>query len=415
MKILFVSGNIPYKANSGITVKIFNLLAALSQFNDVVAAFISDKTEMNVSAEKRCTLNVRNHLILEKKYSNRVVRYCSHVLRVLFMTRVAKSRLATLIRKENPDIVWLEFGYICHLIPFLRQFRTPIVYGSHNSQFLLDYGVWKTHPFMRKLLQAPFIFVYFIHERLFFRLADRFCCISSHDMAYYGRFIPPKNIAYLPYYFDDRNISEKEHGIKVDHKYICLVGSLRAYQNYSAVIFTLQLIWPLVHASRKDLYLYIIGELPPGESPEYRELQNTLVVSNNVIVTGEVPSVIPYVKSALVNIVPILLGSGVRTKIIESVACRTPVVSTGIGAEGLPFVNDESILIADDPAQFSKKVLQLVDDEAGREKISSRAYAVYSKELSIHAAVENLKTILSDYDKDGSLTETFPVGRVGNG
>ena len=400
MKILFVSDNIPYKANSGTTVKLFNLLVALSKFNDVVAAFISDEVEINVSAEKRCMLNVKNHLILEKKYSNRVVRYCSHVLRVLFMTRAAKINLATLIRKENPDIVWLEPGYICHMIPFLKQFRIPVVYGSHNSQFLLDYSIWKASPAIRKLLHAPFILAYFMHERLYFRLADRFCCINSYDMAYYGRFIPKKNIVYLPYFFDDKNIDKSEPGIIVDHKYICHVGSLRSYQNYSGVIFTLQSIWPLVHARRKDLYLYIIGKLPPKESPEYRELKKWLLVSNNVIITGEVPSVIPYVKSAVANIVPTLVGRGVRTKIIESVACRTPVVSTSIGAEGLPFSNNDEILIANDPENFSKKVLQLVDGEISRTAISSRAYTVYSKELSIKAAIVKLNTILSDYDRE---------------
>jgi glycosyltransferase involved in cell wall biosynthesis len=68
----------------------------------------------------------------------------------------------------------------------------------------------------------------------------------------------------------------------------------------------------------------------------------------NIIVTGEIPDIRPYLAAASVMVVPLYKGGGTRFKILEAFAAGCPVVSTTKGAEGLNVENGKHLLIADD-------------------------------------------------------------------
>ena len=72
---------------------------------------------------------------------------------------------------------------------------------------------------------------------------------------------------------------------------------------------------------------------------------------------------------ASVCVVPLRIGSGTRMKILEAAAMAKPVVSTRLGAEGLNFTEGEEILLADDPAAFSRQVVRLLEDAAFRRAV----------------------------------------------
>lgn len=401
MKILFITKHIPYHQNSGITARINNLLSCLSRVCKVVCSFIVYADKNNEDVIGKCSLNLTNYLIETKRASFSPLRYISNLLGVFFVSNNLKTALSAVINKEKPDLVWLEFGYLCHFVPFLRKFGMPVIYGSHNSQFKLDFAIWKANTnILSKLKMAPFVFFYLIHERLFFTLPDLFFCISREDLSYYSSFIPRNKLRIMPFFFDDRGIPPIQP-FTTDYPYVCMVGSLRSYQNYSAAIFALEMVWPILRHEHSRLHLYVIGEQPPERTPEYRRLMRAVGRTERVVMLGMVESVIPLVKGAQVNLVPLSIGSGVRTKIIESAACRTPVVSTTIGAEGLPFIDGESIFIADTGADLAEKVLRLVNDSRLRDDMAEMAYRKYSEELSCEAGARLIAEILDDLDLSG--------------
>lgn len=396
MKILFVSKHIPYRADSGITVKMHNLLCCLSGAFEVACAFVVDEQESNKPDLGACRLPVANYLVESKKQSLCLTRYLVHLLELFTISGKIKTALSGIVDRERPDLVWLEFGYVGHFIPFMKKFGIPVVYASHNSQFRLDFGIWKSNGnIIYRLLMAPFVLLYFIHERLYFKLADLVLCISTRDMPYYGRFINPAKLRLLPFLFDCRDPASIAP-MATDYPYVCIVGSLRSYQNYSAAMFAIEEVCPILFGKDDRLRLYIVGELPDESSPEYRRLTRSVAHSKRVVLTGRVDSVIPFVKGAAAQLVPLSIGSGVRTKIIESAVCGTPVVSTSIGADGLPFVDGESIFIADTAAGLAEKILQLVGDGAARREMAEKAFAKYHEELSCEVGVRIVKTFLRD-------------------
>lgn len=396
MKVLFISRHIPYRADSGITIKMLNLLTCLRSVCDVACAYLVDEKEGDERVLEACRIDVANYLIKAENRSSALKRYLGHLLELFTMSAALRKALSEIMKKEQPDVVWLEFGYLCHFIPFFRKFAVPVVCGSHNSQFKLDFEIWKSNAnLVYRLKMAPFVLLYFIHEKLFFRLSDLFLCISRQDSAYYSSIIPAAKLRILPFLFDGRN-SELAAPFVPGHPYLCMVGSLRSYQNYSATLFALDEVWPILERENSNLRLYIIGELPRENSLEFHRLSERMARTERVVLTGRVDSVIPYVKGALVSLVPLSLGSGVRTKIIESAACMTPVVSTSIGAEGLPFVDGESIYLADSAIALANKTLDLISDARTRNRIAEKAYEKYREELSYEAGVRMLRNIFHD-------------------
>jgi glycosyltransferase involved in cell wall biosynthesis len=77
-------------------------------------------------------------------------------------------------------------------------------------------------------------------------------------------------------------------------------------------------------------------------------------------VTGSVPDVRPYLERAAVSIVPLRIGGGTRLKIYEAMAMGAPIVSTTIGAEGLPLREGEHLLIADTPEAQALAIASLL-------------------------------------------------------
>jgi glycosyltransferase involved in cell wall biosynthesis len=71
--------------------------------------------------------------------------------------------------------------------------------------------------------------------------------------------------------------------------------------------------------------------------------------------------------------VPIRIGGGTRLKIYEAMAMELPVVSTTVGAEGLPLKDGEEILLRDTPHEFAEAVVKLLNEKKSAKKIGLEA------------------------------------------
>jgi glycosyltransferase involved in cell wall biosynthesis len=115
-----------------------------------------------------------------------------------------------------------------------------------------------------------------------------------------------------------------------------------------------------------DTTISIVGRAP---TPSVKRLAETA----GVIVTGRVDDVRPYIAEATVYIVPLRIGGGTRLKIFEAMSMGRAVVSTTIGAEGLPVTASRDIVIADDPDRFASSIVQLVRHPAMRRSLETAA------------------------------------------
>jgi polysaccharide biosynthesis protein PslH len=169
---------------------------------------------------------------------------------------------------------------------------------------------------------------------------------------------------------------------------LVFVGSMDWMPNIDGMRWFLDEVFPLIRARRPKCTLAIVGRNPPPSL--VAEASNPLIT-----VTGTVPDVRPYLWDSALSIVPLRVGGGTRLKIFESMAAGTPVVSTTIGAEGLPLRHGETIRIADSAADFAAECLSLLEDRAAREKMAQDGLALIQAKFSWEQVTKSFENALT--------------------
>lgn len=148
---------------------------------------------------------------------------------------------------------------------------------------------------------------------------------------------------------------------------IAFTGSMDWMPNEDGIAWFVQEVLPLVRRELPDASLAIVGRNP---TPGVRALAH---VAPGIEVTGTVPDIRPYLERAAAIIVPLRVGGGTRLKIFEAMAMERAIVSTTIGAEGLPVTDKTDIRIADDAAGFASAILDLLRDPAQAARMGKAA------------------------------------------
>ena len=149
---------------------------------------------------------------------------------------------------------------------------------------------------------------------------------------------------------------------------LVFLGSMDWMPNIDGMLWFVDEVYPRIKAQRPDVSLDIVGRRPVAK---IRQLAAT---DPSIQVVADVPDVRPHVAGGDLFIVPLRIGGGSRIKIYEAMAMRRPVVSTSIGAEGLPVRPDEDIAIGDSPAEFSAQVVRLLQDSQLKSSIASSGF-----------------------------------------
>ena len=153
---------------------------------------------------------------------------------------------------------------------------------------------------------------------------------------------------------------------------LVFTGAMNYFPNADAMIYFLKEIFPLVRNQIPDVRLYVVGGGPPR--------QLTALASENVIVTGRVEDVRPYVHRASVYVVPLRMGGGTRLKVLEAMAMEKPVVTTQVGCEGIRVKDRHSVLVADDPGRFAASVVEAMQDPDLRRRLVTNGRQVVEAE-----------------------------------
>jgi polysaccharide biosynthesis protein PslH len=114
----------------------------------------------------------------------------------------------------------------------------------------------------------------------------------------------------------------------------------------------------------------------------------------HITVTGTVRDVRPFLWQSAASIVPLRIGGGTRLKIFEAMAAGTAVVSTTIGAEGLPVTHGETIRIADSAETFAAECLELLATREARERMTADALGLLRAKFSWEHVTESFERAL---------------------
>jgi glycosyltransferase involved in cell wall biosynthesis len=104
-------------------------------------------------------------------------------------------------------------------------------------------------------------------------------------------------------------------------------------------------------------------------------------------------------ETAAAYIVPLRIGGGTRLKIFEAMAMEQAVVSTTVGAEGLPLTDGVELLLADEPAAFADAVVKVLTNSSYAVELGKRAASIVRKNYGWRQVTESFVSICANSTK----------------
>lgn len=182
-----------------------------------------------------------------------------------------------------------------------------------------------------------------------------------------------ENLRVWSVYFDNMRELERKNPSNKD---VVFYGAMSRPENYMSAEWLIKYVRPLV--KNMGIRFIILGGNPP---------ESLKTLSNeDVIVTGFVEDIKPYFANSLCLVAPLILGAGIKVKILEAMSSGLPVLTNEIGIEGIPAEDKKHYYFCSNPEEYANIIRQLIEDS----KLGA----------SIGNAAKNLLNSNFDYNAD---------------
>jgi polysaccharide biosynthesis protein PslH len=208
-------------------------------------------------------------------------------------------------------------------------------------------------------------------ERLLYPKFERCVVVADRDLNEVRSVVPKANLALIPYGTD----TEYFHPVPVEKQPMSLVfhSHLGYEPNIEAALEFANEIFPLVRREIPNVVFHLVGAQP---GPKIR----ALVERPGIALSADLPDLRSAVCSAQVYVCAIRYGTGLKSKILEAMAMRLPIVCYPGSTVGLEARDGEHFLVAQTPQEFAAQVVGLLKDpqrarrlaEAGRRLVEDR-------------------------------------------
>jgi glycosyltransferase involved in cell wall biosynthesis len=288
--------------------------------------------------------------------------------RLAYEGRSFQAALDRILERSRFDVVHVEG---CAMANFTFPADVPIVLDEQNIEYdVLRRVASVTRALPRRIYNYLDYLKLRSEEERAWRAVDACAVTSSRDESFIKRVLPGAHTAVVPNGVDCEFFTPTSRPI--ERGTLLFFGEMGYYPNTDAMLFFIREVLPLLRRARRAVKLVVVG---PSAPHAIRQL-----ASWDVVVTGPVDDLRPYLQAAQVVVVPLRLGGGTRLKILEAMAMGKPVVSTRLGAEGLDVTHEGDILLADGADAFATEVQRVLDDDdlaqslgrAGRMMVESR-------------------------------------------
>ncbi len=293
------------------------------------------------------TININNDISYWGIFKSLFQKESYHISRLRSIA--FEEKLKIILHRNTFDIIQLETSILSLYIPIIRKYSTAkIVLRSHN----IEHEIW-----LRMARNSSFILKkkYFqllsqklkIYEYHYLKEYDFLAAITQKDLDYYKKMGYQNQSMVCP--IGIRCSSKLD--LRAFRKPLSLsfIGSLDWLPNQEGLLWFMNSVWKKVITKLPKVQLHIAGRNAAQFTQKLK--------ADNIKVHGEVEDAYIFLNQYPVTIVPLLSGSGMRVKILESMALGRTVITTSLGLEGIPAQHKEQVLIADTPQAFLDCIL----------------------------------------------------------
>jgi sugar transferase (PEP-CTERM/EpsH1 system associated) len=395
MRILWLGAGLLLPLDKGGKLRTWHLMRHLARRHHITFLSYADPETPREHVDGMSDVATEVHVVprrdAAKGSASFVIDAARHLLRPLpyavgkYRTAAYRSRVRELLAGARYDLVVCDFLPPVANLP--SQLPCPSVLFTHN----VEAEIWRRHAETASAWRRPLLDAQWRRmlrfERDAVRRFDLVLAVSDTDRQTLQRLYGPLDhpVHVVPTGVDTTYFAQAERSPRPHH--LVFTGSMDWLPNEDGMLYFVREVLPLIRRDEPSATLSIVGRSP---TPAVARL----AADYGVEVTGRVDDVRPHMAAASVYIVPLRIGGGTRLKIFEAMAMGLPVVSTAVGAEGLPLVPGEHVLIADDAARFAAEVVGLLRNPEARAQIGDAGQRLVAERYDWSAVFGHLERAL---------------------
>lgn len=398
MKILMLTPYLPYPPSSGGQIRSYNLIKQLSKKHEITLFSLIkyDDERQYVSELKKYCKKVKVYKRSERPWTitniigTGLSLYPFVVIRNF--SKEEKEDLSKILTEEAFDIIHAETFYVC---PHIPDTKVPVILVDQTIEYQVyqhyihNFKYW----FLKPLLWIDVLKIKY-WETYYWKKAARSIAVSESDAKKMELSDPDLNVSIVP-----NGVGEDlMRNVPVHFsKKILFMGNYNWMQNIEAAGILAKEVFPKILQEIPEAELIIAGQ----HTDKVRELQ-----SDKIKVVDLKIEDIDGVKKAYqengVLVAPLYGPGGTRLKILGAMAAKLPVVTTGIGIEGIEATNDENVLFGKTPAELAKLTIRLLQDKKLYEKIAGNARKLVDEKYSYPSIAQKLDDIYQEVSGEKS-------------
>ena len=398
MKILQLCKKFPFPLKDGESIAVTNLSKSLKNLGCEITllAMNTSKHYMDIQLLPENfkeiyatikTVGIDNHIKPWGAFLNLFEKESYHVTR--FISKDFEKQLIETLQSNVFDVVQLETIFLAPYIPIIRKYSNALVaIRSHN----VEHEIWErvsqtsTNLFKRYYLKLlnPKLKRF---ETTQLNNCDVLLPITERDLLLFRKLGFNKKAIVTPLGIEDSDYRLREASTRKPFA-ISFIGSLDWMPNQEGLKWFLDNVWKPFFKEDIEIEFHIAGRNAPAWISTIKQ--------KNIFFHGEIENAHKFLAQRPVMIAPLFAGSGIRVKILESMALERVVISTSLGLEGVNATDNKEVIIADTPEQFRDAILFCKENPLKAKKIGSFARNFVIKSFDgANIALNVLKTYQS--------------------
>jgi sugar transferase (PEP-CTERM/EpsH1 system associated) len=383
MKILMALPRFPYPLYKGDMLRAYYQIIELSRKNELyIACLTEDKNfakylpqitpfcaaiEVTPLPKKRIFMNALRGFFHPAPFQ---VNY--------FYSPEIKKKISSIIEKYGIDVCYVQLIRMALNIDF-----------KHNCLFYLDFMDCFSAGMEKRTLHGNLLSQFFFKweaqkvktfETAIAQYFDGYSVISDADKKLFSPTFREK-ICVVPNGIPQEFLNFRPSPQKdID---LIFTGNMSYAPNILAALYLVKKIIPLLNKPYPNLKVYLVGANP---APKIKAL-----ASNNIIVTGFVNDIKPFLGRSKIFVAPLFIGSGLQNKLLEAMATELPVLTTPLAAEALNAQNFSELIICQNPQEFAAAIEKLLTEPQLAQKIGGNAKNFIQKKYNWHESAQKLE------------------------
>ncbi|MSR75712.1 MAG: glycosyltransferase [Planctomycetes bacterium] len=374
MRILALTPMLPWPLTHGGRIRTHALLAGLAADHEIVvlAGSSQEDSEAAAAALARSGVTLRSATLTPRHGALSTRERVTKLWMLLrgrssLLPRFYSREMAELVRREasrKVDAIMLDHVWMAPYLPLLP--RAPLLFSTHNVESALIRDKARDLPWSSRMLALREAALLGEVEAMLARTAQLTLTVSAEDKhALDAVGARAAEVVSNGVHLTERPLLSPAAG----HAKLLFVGGADYAPNAAAALCLAREVLPLVRREIPDAEALLVGADPTGLLEPVRGLPGVRLL-------GALPDMLPAWQECHLLLAPLRHGGGSRLKLLEAFAVGRPVVSTRVGAAGLPVQQGRNLLLAESPAELAASAVQILRDVALRESLVRAARQV---------------------------------------